>query len=241
MITLHHHFQEIKRVTRLEVQKRLTHNLSMASRIAEMRGDIDRMYSAINESILHDQIQLAEMVGAVRRQHHSDYSDYEEHHTGELSSTDGSQSDDNMPTASTAGDETGTTISTRKEEIENDEVVHQQFVPRAEEVALDDEDSTLPPLQAKIVPVEMGEDEGYFDCIDMKEQTGKESELKKYDKVLVCGGTRFGSSEMVTVVKVMNKMCDVMDRDGSIFTKHKKYLKKQRLLTLNPTPNWLVD
>ena len=55
------------------------------------------------------------------------------------------------------------------------------------------------------------------------------------------GGTRFGSSEMVTVVKVMNKMCDVMDRDGGIFTKHKKYLKKQRLITPNPTPNWLVD
>ena len=52
MITLHHHFEEIKRVTRLEVQKRLAHNLSMASHIAEMRGDIDRMYSAINESKL---------------------------------------------------------------------------------------------------------------------------------------------------------------------------------------------
>ena len=65
MITLHHHFEEIKRVTRLEVQKRLTHNLSMASRIAEMRGGIDRIYNVVNQSILRDQIQLAEMVGAV--------------------------------------------------------------------------------------------------------------------------------------------------------------------------------
>ena len=176
MITLHHHFEEIKQVTRLEVQKRLAHNLSMASHIAEMRGDIDRMYSAINESILHDQIQLAEMVGAVRH-HQPDTSDYE-HHTGELSSTDGSQSADSMPAAST-GDETGTRTSTRNDEaIENDEVVQQQLLPHAEEVALDDEDSTLPPLQARIAPVEMSEDEGYFDCIYMKEQMGKESELK---------------------------------------------------------------
>ena len=48
MITLQHHFEEIRRVTRLEVEKRLTNNLSMAARIAEMRGDIDMMYSVIN-------------------------------------------------------------------------------------------------------------------------------------------------------------------------------------------------
>ena len=175
MITLHHHFEEIRRITRLEVEKRLTNNLSMAARIAEMRGDIDRMYSVINESILRDQIQLAEMVGAVR--HQSDSSDYE-HHTsaGESSlSTDGShQSAINIIPGSTHSTTEITTTTRRRttdKAIENDNVgAQQQSVAHTEEV-VQVNDSTPPPaaVQAQIVSVEMNEDKSYFDCIDMKE------------------------------------------------------------------------
>ena len=168
MITLQHHFEEIRRVTRLEVEKRLTNNLSMAARIAEMRGDIDRMYSVINESILRDQIQLGEMVGAVR--HQADSSDYYEHHTsaGESSlSTDGShQSAITIIPGSTHTTETTTTT--------NDNVgAQQQSVAHTEEV-VQVNDSTPSPaaVQAHIVSVEMNEDESYFDCIDMKELGG---------------------------------------------------------------------
>ena len=178
MITLHHHFEEIRRITRLEVEKRLTNNLSMAARIAEMRGDIDRMYSVINESILRDQIQLGEMVGAVR--HQADSSDYYEHHTsaGESSlSTDGShQLAINIISGSTHTTEITTTTrrrTTRNSDkaIENDNVgAQQQSVAHTEEV-VQVNDSTPPPaaVQAQIVSVEMNEDKSYFDCIDMKE------------------------------------------------------------------------
>ena len=178
MITLQHHFEEIRRVTRLEVEKRLTNNLSMAARIAEMRGDIDRMYSVINESILRDQIQLGEMVGAVR--HQADSSDYYEHHTsaGESSlSTDGSHQSaiTIIPGATYTTETTATTRRTTRngEAIENDNVgAQQQSVAHAKEVVQVNDSTPPPAVQAQIVSVQMNEDESYFDRIDMKELEG---------------------------------------------------------------------
>ena len=66
-------------------------------------------------------------------------------------------------------------------------------------------------------------------CVDMVYHT-KDKKLKKNDKVLVTGGTKYGSAQLCTVIEVTAEMAEVMDGDAQRFCKNKKFLQKVTLL-----------
>ena len=85
----------------------------------------------------------------------------------------------------------------------------------------------------------MEDDDEFFDCVDIINV--KSTRFKKNDKVVITGGTRYGCSEICTVISVTTHKVKVMDRDGISFHKNKEHVQKVVLLSKNPRPNWLVD
>ena len=85
----------------------------------------------------------------------------------------------------------------------------------------------------------MDDEEEFFNCVDIINV--KSTRFKKHDKVIITGGTRYGASEICTVISVTTHKVKVMDRDGNTFQKNKEHVQKVVLLSKNPRPNWLVD
>ena len=86
------------------------------------------------------------------------------------------------------------------------------------------ENDELDELQEKL-----DDNDEFFDCVDMVYHT-KDKHLKKNDKVLVTGGTKYGSTQLCTVIEVTAKVSIVIDGDGRTFCKHKNFLQKVSLL-----------
>ena len=97
------------------------------------------------------------------------------------------------------------------------------------------ENDELDELQEKL-----DDNDEFFDCVDMVYHT-KDKHLKKNDKVLVTGGTKYGSTQLCTVIEVTAKMAEVMDGDARRFRKNKKFFQKVTLLSKNTREHWLVD
>ena len=85
-------------------------------------------------------------------------------------------------------------------------------------------ENELDDLQEKV-----DDNDEFFYCVYMVYHT-KDKNLKKNDKVLVTGGTKYGSTQLRTVIEVTAKMAEVMDGDARRFRKNKKFLQKVTLL-----------
>ena len=57
--------------------------------------------------------------------------------------------------------------------------------------------------------------------------------LRVDDKVCIMGGSKYGKSELCTVVELTDKMVYVRDRYGECFQKKKEHVKKIYLLSNN--------
>ena len=85
------------------------------------------------------------------------------------------------------------------------------------------------------------DDDHFFDCVDLKAKE-KHRKFRRYDKVVITGGTKYGASEVCTVMAVKKKMVDLMDREGNQFSKQKKYVRKVAMISKVPQPAiWLGD